>query len=98
MEQTPGGNEILGRGLNMEDPRASGHPLSITVGDLSAASRRIAVLERPVDHVSHRLKSSVWMPCRSLRLAWCVFDLTHLIHVDKRINVAFRDAGEGAPH
>ena len=52
--------------------------------------------ERALDHVGDGLETAVGMPRRALGLAGSVVDLTHLVHVDERVEVGLGDAGEGA--
>jgi hypothetical protein len=54
------------------------------------------VLEDAVDHVRDGLEAPMGMPRRALGLARRVFDLTHLVEVDERVEVLESDAGEGA--
>ena len=96
MEQATAQHERLRRLLDVEDPRASGHPLRVAVRDEPAATVRILVLECAIDHVRDRLEASMRVPRRALGFAGRVFDLAHLVEVDERIEILERDAGEGA--
>ncbi len=96
VEQAAAGDERLRRLLDVEDSGPGRHPLGVAVGDHPATAVRIAVLERPVDHVGHGLEAAVRMPGRALRLARGVFDLPHLVHVDERVEVGEIHARERA--
>ncbi len=97
MEQATADDEPFGRLLDVQDPGAGGHPLRVAVGDDSAATVRVGVLEDAVDHVGDGLEPAVGMPWRALGLARCVVDLPHLVEVDERVEVREVDAGERAP-
>ena len=98
VEQPAARHEVLGRRLDVQDPRAGGHPLGVAVGDGAPAAVRVLVLEDPVDHVGDGLEAAVRVPGRPLRLARGVLDLAHLVHVDERVEVGEVDAGERAAH
>ena len=53
----------------------------------AAAADGVLVLESPVDHVGHGLEAPVRVPRGAFGLARCVLDLTHLVHVDERVEV-----------
>ena len=59
---------------------------------------RVLVLEDAVDDVGDGLEPTVGVPRRALRLAGGVLHLTHLVHVDERVEGAQRHAGERAAH
>jgi hypothetical protein len=65
--------------------RPGRHPLGGAVGDEPTAAVGIAVFEHPVHHVGDRLKSSMGMVRRSLCLAGCVLNRTHVVQEDERI-------------
>ena len=98
VEQAAGGDELLGRALDVQDARPGGHPLGGAVGDEAAAADGVLVLEGAVDHVGHRLEATVGVPGRALRLTGGVLDLAHLVHVDERVEVGQRHTREGAPY
>ncbi len=54
------------------------------------------MLHDPVDHVGHGLEAAVGVPRSALGLAGGVFDLSHLIEMDERIEVGKVDSLEGA--
>ncbi len=96
VEQAALGDEPLGRGLDVEQPASGGHPLGVAVGDRTAAAVAVLVVEDAVDHVRHGLEAAVRVPRRALGLARGVLDLTHLVHVDERVEPGRVDAGERA--
>ena len=77
-------------------PGAGGHPLRGAVVDDAAAAVAVLVLEGAVDHVGDGLEAAVRVPRGALGLARRVVDLAHLVHVDERVEIAHRHAGEGA--
>ena len=77
-------------------PAAGGHPLGGAVGDQAAAAVGVLVLEGAVDDVGDGLEAAVRVPRGALGLARRVLDLTHLVHVDERVEVGQVDAGESA--
>jgi hypothetical protein len=88
MEQAAADDQLLGRGLDVQDPAASRHPLRGAVGDHAAAAMGVLVLEGPVDHVGDRLEAPVGVPVGAPRLARGVVDFAHLVHVDEGVEVA----------
>lgn len=52
--------------------------------------------EPSVDHVGDGFEAAMGVPTRPARFAGFVFDLTHLIHVDERVQLGGRHTGEGA--
>ena len=96
MKESAANDERLGWLLDMQDSGTRGHPLRIAVRDDAAAAVRVAVLKRAVDHVGHGLETTVRVPGRALGLAWCVLDLSHLVHMDERVDVGQVDSGERA--
>jgi len=79
----------------VQDARAGGHPLGVTVGDQPAATLEVLVLEGAVDHVRDRSKHDADAR-RSLRFAGRVLDLAHLVHVDERVDERGVGAGKCA--
>ena len=57
---------------------------------------RILVGEPAVDHVGHGFESAVGVPAGPTRFAGLVFDLAHLVHVDKGVEIGLGDACEGS--
>ena len=94
MEQPTGDDEILGRGLDVEDASTGRHPLGRPVGDEATTSLGVLVGEGPVDHVGHRLEPAMRVPRGSLRLTRGVVDFAHLVHVDERVQVVQAHPGE----
>jgi hypothetical protein len=94
MEEAPGHHQPLGRGLDMEDPGASGHPLGVAVGDQATAPVGVLMLEGAVDHVGHGLEPTMGMPRGALGLAGRVVDLAHLVHVHEGIQLRLSDSGK----
>ena len=85
VEQATRNHQRLGRGLNVEDPRPGRHPLRRSVGNQAPATVGVLVGEGAVDHVRHRLKTTVGMPRGAFRLPGGIVDRPHLVHVDKGI-------------
>ena len=96
VEQAALGDEPLRRGLDVQQAAAGGHPLGVAVGDGAAAAVAVLVVEDAVDHVGDGLEAAVRVPRRALGLAGRVLDLTHLVHVDERVEAGRVDAGERA--
>ena len=96
MEQATGDDQRLGRGLDVQDPGAGGHPLGGAVGDHASATGGVLVLHRPVDHVGHGLEAAVRVPRGALGLARRVLDLAHLVHVDEGVEQPLVHARERA--
>ena len=90
-------DELLGRGLDVEDAGTGRHPLGVAVADDAAAAVGVLVHHGPVDHVGDGLETAMGVPRRSLRLAGGVVDLAHLIEVDERVEVGQIDPVEGPP-
>src|ERR1700728_117054 len=63
---------------------------------MPAPADGVLVPECAIDHVGNRLETTVRMPGSALRLAGGILDLTHLVHVDERIETRPVDAGEGS--
>ena len=59
---------------------------------------RVLVHEDAVDDVGDGLEAAVRVPGGALGLARRVLDLTHLVHVDERVERRQVDPGEGAAH
>ncbi len=95
MEQPTAGDQVLRRRLDVEDPRAGGHPLGRAVGDRPAPAVGVGVHERPVDDVGHGLEAAVRVPGRALGLPRRVVHLAHLVHHDERIEQPKVHACEG---
>src|SRR5262245_33287191 len=53
------------------------------------------MLDDPVDDVRQGLEATVRVPRGALRLAWCVLDLAHLVHVDERVQFTQVHSREG---
>ena len=98
MEEPAAHDEVLRRLLDVQDACARSHPLGVAVGDDSAATVRVGVLENPVDDVGDGFEAAMGMPRRALGLTGCVLHLAHLIHHDEGIESAQIDAREGATH
>src|SRR3954454_10884364 len=98
VEENTRDDELLGWSLDVQDALSCGHPLRCTVGDDTATTMRVLVLEGAVDHVGHGLEAAMWMPRRAAWLTRCVVDLTHLVHVDERVEVGAVDARERASY
>src|ERR1039457_995557 len=98
VEETAAGDQLLGWTLDVQNARAGGRPLSVAVGDQPAPTVRVLVLEGAVDHVRDRLEAAMRMPRRALGFAGLVLHLTHLIHVDERIDHRGVRPREGAAH
>ena len=98
VEEPATGDQLLRRTLDVEDAGAGGHPLGVAVGDQAATAVRVLVLEGAVDHVGDGLEAAMGMPRRALGFAGRVLHLTHLIHVDERVDERGIGAREGAPH
>ncbi len=97
VEQPAADHELLRRRLDVQQTRACRHPLGVAVGDQAAAAVGVLVLERAVDDVGDGLEAAVRVPRRALGLAGTVVDLTHLVHVDERVEPGQLDPGEGPP-
>jgi hypothetical protein len=98
VEEAAADHEVLRRRLDVEDAGAGGHPLGVAVGDAPAATERVLVVEDAVDDVGDGLEAAVRVPRGALRLARGVLDLTHLVEVDERVEVAQVHAGERPLH
>ena len=98
VEEAPADHQLLGRCLDVQDPAAGRHPLGVAVGDQPSTTDRVLMLEGAVDHVGDRLEAPVGVPRSPLGLARRVLDLTHLVHVDERVQVTSIDAGKGPAH
>jgi hypothetical protein len=98
VEQPAVHHQLLGRGLDVQDAAAGGHPLGGAVGDDATAAVGILVLERAIQHVGHRLEAPMGMPVGPPGLARAVVDRPHLVEVDEGVEGLERDAGEGSPH
>ena len=85
VEQAAAGDQLLRRGLDVQDPAAGGHPLGVAVGDRAAATEGVLVVEDAVDDVGDGLEAAVRVPRRALGLTRRVVDLAHLVHVDERV-------------
>jgi hypothetical protein len=96
VEQAAAGDQPLRRALDVQNPAARRHPLRVAIGDHAAATVRVLVLERAVDHVRDGFEPAVGMPRRALRLARRVLDLAHLVEVNERIQISQRHTGERA--
>jgi hypothetical protein len=88
---------MLRRPLNVQDAAPGGHPLGIAVGDDAAATVGVGVLEDAIDDVGDGLEPAVRVPGGTFGLARGVLDLTHLIHVDERVEIAQIHPSESAP-
>ena len=82
----------------MQDSVTGGHVLRSTGLNDSTATIGVLVQELPVDQIRESLKAAVWVPGCSLGFTGCVFNFTHLVHVNKWIKVALLDHGECAAH
>ncbi len=98
MEEPAAQDQLLGRGLDVVDAGAGGHPLRVAAGDQAAAAVRVLVLERAVEQVGGRLEAAVGVPGRALGLAGPVVHRAHLVHHDERVEEGEVDAGKGAAH
>ncbi len=98
VERAAAGDDLLGRGLDVEDAATGGHPLRVAVGDDAAATVGVLVAEHAVEHVGHRLEPAVRVPGRALGHAGLPLDGAHLVHVDERVEGGEVHAGEGAAH
>jgi hypothetical protein len=96
VEQAAAHDEVLGRGLDVQDPLPGRHPLRPAVADEPAAAHRVVVLQKAVHHVGHGLEAAVRVPGRALRLARSVVDLAHLVQVDEWVEVGQVGTGERA--
>src|SRR3979411_2548180 len=96
MEKAAADDQLLGRTLDVQDARASGHPLGVAIGDDATAAVRVLVLEDTVDHVGDRLEAPMRMPRRALGFARRVLDLAHLVEVNERIELLQRHPLESA--
>ena len=96
VEQPAGGDHVLGRALDVQQPRAGGHPLGVAGAQHAATALAVAVLELAVDEVGDGLEAAVGVPEGALGLTGGVVDLAHLVHVDERVEQGRVDAGEGA--
>ncbi len=83
--------------LDVQETGTGGHPLGITVGDRSAAALGVLMLEGAVDHVGHRLETTMGMPGGAFGLSRRILDFTHLVEMDERIELVEGDAGERSP-
>ena len=97
-KQPAADDELLGRGLDVQDARAGGHPLRAAVEDPAATAVGVLVLDDPVDHVGDGLEPAVRVPRRAERLTRAVVDRPHLVHVDERVESRRVHAGEGPTH
>jgi hypothetical protein len=52
------------------------------------------MLKGPVDHVGHRLESSMGMPGSAFGLARRIFDLPHLVEMDEGIELLEGNVGK----
>jgi hypothetical protein len=68
------------------------------VGDDATAAVGVLVEEHAVDHVGDRLEATVRVPVGAARFVRPVVDLTHLVHVDERVEIGEGHTGKGAPH
>jgi len=98
VEEAAAHNEVLGRGLDVQDAGARRHPLRVPVRDQATAAVGVLVRELAVDHVRDGLEAAVGVPRSALGFAWGVLDLAHLVHVDERVEGALADAGERTAH
>ena len=96
VEQAAAHHQFLRRGLDVEYPRACGHPLGVTVGDPTPTTVRVLMNESAVDDVGDRLEAPVRMPRGPFRFPRGVVDLSHLVHMDERVQIGKAHAGEGA--
>jgi hypothetical protein len=97
VEEPAAGDELFGRCLDVENARPGGHPLRVAVRDEPATTRRVVVSDDAVDHVGHRLKPTVRVPGRPLRLARPILDCPHLVEVDEGVELSETEPSEGAP-
>lgn len=85
MEKPAGHDEFFRRCFDVEEARACGHPLRITVGDDAASTMRVLVNKRTVNHVGNGFESAVWVPGCASGLASGPVDRTHFVHVDEGV-------------
>ena len=94
VEQATLGDQPLRRRLDVQQARPGGHPLRVAVGDRPAAALAVLVVEDAVHDVGDRLEAPVRVPRRALGLARRILHLTHLVHVDERVQPPEVHAGE----
>jgi hypothetical protein len=87
MEPAAGGHDAAGRGLDVQDALASGHPLGGAVGDDATATGGVCMFDDAVHHVGHGLEAAVGMPGGPLRFARRVVHLADLVEVDERVEM-----------
>ncbi len=97
VEPATGVHDVLGWGLDVQDPLAGGHPLGAAVADDPATTDGVGVLEHAVHHVGDRLEASVRVPWGALGLTGRVVDLTDLIEVNERVEDGQIHICKGAP-
>jgi hypothetical protein len=51
-----------------------------------------------IDHIGYGLEAAVGMPWGTLGLAWSVLDFSHLVHMNKWIEIGCAYSGEGAAY
>jgi hypothetical protein len=88
-------DQAVRRSFDVQDAGSGRHPLGGAVLDNATATDGVLVQEGALDHVGHGLEATVGVPRGALRFARSVVDLTHLIHVDKGVEIGRVDAGEG---
>ena len=98
VEEPTGDHERLRRHLDVQQAGARRHPLGVAVADRAATTVGVLVHEGAVDDVGDGLEAAVGVPRGALGLARRVLDLTHLVHVDERVERGEVDAGEGTTH
>jgi hypothetical protein len=92
-------HERFGRHFIVEDSRTRGHPLRVAFADDAATTVRVVVLHHAVDHVGHRLETTMRMPRRADGLVRRVLDRAELVEEEERVREVRVDApGEGTPH
>jgi hypothetical protein len=98
VEEPTGFHERLRWSLDVQDAVAGSHVLGAAVEDDTTAAIGILVKELTVDQVREGLEAAMRMPGSALGLPCAVFDLAHLIHMNKGIKLIGGHAGEGTTH
>jgi hypothetical protein len=91
-------HEFFRRRLDVKDAGTGRHPLRVAVGDDTSAAVGILVFHGAVDHVGDGLEAAMGVPRSAFRLTGGVFDLSHLVEVDERVEIGEVDAAKGSPH